>query len=322
MFLQEINNHDNIIKLLNVIKAENNFDIYLVFEFMQTDLHSVIQANILEPVHKQYIMYQLLKALKFLHSGDVIHRDLKPRNILLSSDCRVKLCDFGLARSLAQSDCIEGPNVILTDYVGTRWYRAPEIIIGSETYSKSVDMWSCGCILAEMLSGKPLFPGSSIVNQLHRILEVIVITKQKDIESLSSWGLYPTSIPNKKRKILIHNASKTATSLITKLIQWNPEKRIEVETAIKHSYLSMFHNPHDEPRSYRKITLPIHENALNVTVYRKALEAEILKRNLEFSQKMKAKTKIRKLPTKIRSDKKKEYGTWANKTRTTVKPGQ
>merc|ERR1712093_701416 len=114
-----------------------------------------------------------MRALKFIHSGDLIHRDLKPKNLLLNSECRLKLCDFGLVRSLVQIDSKEGPNVFLTDYVGTRWYRAPEIIMGSLKYSKSMDMWSCGCILAEMLNGKPLFPGSSLVNQLHRIFEAI-----------------------------------------------------------------------------------------------------------------------------------------------------
>ena len=98
MLLQELNGHENIISLLNVIKAENEKDIYLVFEYMETDLHTVIRANILEPIHKKFIMYQLFKALKFLHSAGIIHRDLKPSNILINSDSFIKVCDFGLAR--------------------------------------------------------------------------------------------------------------------------------------------------------------------------------------------------------------------------------
>lgn len=101
MFLQELNGHDNIVKLMNIIKAENNKDLYLVFDFMETDLHAVIRADILEEIHKKYVMYQILKALKYMHSGELIHRDLKPSNILLNSECLVKLADFGLARSLA-----------------------------------------------------------------------------------------------------------------------------------------------------------------------------------------------------------------------------
>lgn len=99
MFLQELNGHENIIRLINIIKAENNKDIYLVFDYMETDLHAVIRAKILEKIHNKYIIYQLLKALKYMHSGDLIHRDLKPSNLLLNSECHMKVADFGLARS-------------------------------------------------------------------------------------------------------------------------------------------------------------------------------------------------------------------------------
>lgn len=127
---------------------------------METDLHAVIRANILEDIHKQYIMYQLFKALKYMHTGEVLHRDIKPSNLLLNSECQVKLADFGLARSIAQTDP-DAANPVLTDYVATRWYRAPEILLGSTRYTRGVDMWSCGCILGELLGGKPVFPGSS-----------------------------------------------------------------------------------------------------------------------------------------------------------------
>lgn len=123
MFLQELNGHDNIIRLLNIIKAENNKDLYLVFDFMETDLHVVIRAGILEEIHKKYIVYQLVKALKYMHSGDLIHRDLKPSNLLLNSECHAKVADFGLARSLNCPKDAGDPN--LTEYVATRWYRAP-----------------------------------------------------------------------------------------------------------------------------------------------------------------------------------------------------
>eukprot|EP00889_Picochlorum_renovo_P008661 jgi/Picre1/35691/NNA_003151.t1 len=130
MFLQELNNHDNIIKLLNVLKAENDRDIYLVFEFMETDLHAVIRARILQEIHKQYIMYQIFRSLKYMHSAQLLHRDIKPSNVLLNSECNVKMADFGLARSIAQLHTEEN-NTALTDYVATRWYRAPEILLSS-----------------------------------------------------------------------------------------------------------------------------------------------------------------------------------------------
>ena len=105
----------------------------------------------------------MLKSLKYLHSGELIHRDLKPSNILLNSECHAKLCDFGLARSVAIDDD-EGRQPILTEYVATRWYRAPEILLGSNKYTKAVDMWSVGCIMGELVVGKAIFPGTSTLN--------------------------------------------------------------------------------------------------------------------------------------------------------------
>jgi len=197
MFLQEMNNHENIVRLLNVLKADNDVDIYLAFEYMETDLHAVIRAGILEGIHKQYIIYQLLRSLLFMHSGQLLHRDMKPSNVLLNSECQVKvrigsLCllpkkhscsgkvaDFGLARSLERHD-----EANMTEYVATRWYRAPEILLGSVNYTYGVDMWSIGCILGELLGGKPMFPGTSTLNQVERCLEVTGRPSSSDLAAI------------------------------------------------------------------------------------------------------------------------------------------
>merc|ERR1711871_1149154 len=144
--------------LTNVLKADNDRDLYLVFEHMETDLHAAIRANILQDVHKQYIMWQTLKALKFMHSANLLHRDMKPSNLLLNSDCLMKVADFGLARSLKEPSVAGEDERALTDYVATRWYRAPEILLGDVNYGAAVDMWGLGCILGEILAGKPIFP--------------------------------------------------------------------------------------------------------------------------------------------------------------------
>lgn len=122
--------------------------------------------------------------MKFLHSAELLHRDLKPSNVLLNSDCVLKICDFGLARSLVNDK--EGSDVVLTEEVATRWYRAPEVLLGSQNYDKSADVWSIGCIMAEMLSGKPFFPGNSTLNQLERIVSFTGVPKKQDIEALNS----------------------------------------------------------------------------------------------------------------------------------------
>ena len=142
--------HENIVQLRNVLKADNDKDIYLVFEYMETDLHATIRANILEEIHKQYIMYQAFKALMYMHSANIVHRDMKPANLLLNSECLMKVADFGLARSL--NEPMADGQMVMTDYVATRWYRAPEILVGSLSYGVTADLWSLGCIFGEMIN--------------------------------------------------------------------------------------------------------------------------------------------------------------------------
>lgn len=173
-------NHENIISILDIQRPRNyeGFnEVYLIQvcgrdnwmvslastvltrclqELMETDMHRVIRTQDLSDDHCQYFIYQTLRALKAMHSANVLHRDLKPSNLLLNANCDLKVCDFGLARSAASTDDNSG---FMTEYVATRWYRAPEIMLTFKEYTKAIDVWSVGCILAEMLSGKPLFPG-------------------------------------------------------------------------------------------------------------------------------------------------------------------
>ncbi|XP_052684401.1 extracellular signal-regulated kinase 2-like isoform X3 [Crassostrea angulata] len=293
MFLQEFGDHNNIIKLHNVIKAENDKDIYLVFEFMETDLHNVIKrGSILKDVHKRYIMYQLFKATKYLHSGNVIHRDQKPSNILLDSECVVKVCDFGLARSLTQIgvDAETGdPN--LTEYVATRWYRAPEILLASHRYTKGVDMWSLGCILGEMLGGKPLFPGSSTLNQIEKIMSTIPLPSKEDIDSIkSAYGasiLEKATLKSKKSiEELLPDAPKDGIDLLKKLLLFNPDKRITADEALRHPYISRFHNAAEEVSLNYDVVPPLSDDVqLTVEEYRNKLYEMIIQKKQERRRK-------------------------------------
>lgn len=159
--------HENIVNLLQVFRHQSK--ICLVFEHIERTVLQEIDENPegLEPTLLKSIMYQLLRAVHFIHSKGIIHRDIKPENLLLSSDGILKICDFGFARGFRRK---EG---LYTDYVSTRWYRSPELLVGEARYEQSVDIWSVGCIFAEMYNGLPLFPGESDLDTLHLIMSTV-----------------------------------------------------------------------------------------------------------------------------------------------------
>jgi len=309
IFLQELSEHENIITLLDVMKADNDKDIYLIFEYMETDLHAVIRANILEDIHKRFIIYQLLKAIKYMHSGQVLHRDMKPSNLLLNSECLVKVADFGLARSInALKD--EARQQVLTDYVATRWYRAPEILLGSTTYTKGVDMWSVGCILGELLGGKPMFPGTSTTNQIDRILEVTGRPSKEDIESIQSefaaQMLENLPDPPAPRTLenIYPNADSDSIDMLQKLLMFNPDKRMTAEEALEHPYVAQFHAPEEEINCEKIITIRIDDDKkLTVAAYRDELYTSIIKVNVE-TKKANRGTKKKSKSTKGSKEKK------------------
>eukprot|EP00316_Scyphosphaera_apsteinii_P016354 CAMPEP_0119308618 /NCGR_PEP_ID=MMETSP1333-20130426/11566_1 /TAXON_ID=418940 /ORGANISM="Scyphosphaera apsteinii, Strain RCC1455" /LENGTH=375 /DNA_ID=CAMNT_0007312435 /DNA_START=110 /DNA_END=1237 /DNA_ORIENTATION=+ len=298
MYLQALTGHENIIRLRNVLKAENDKDIYLVFDYMETDLHAVIRANILEAVHKQFIVYQCLKALKYCHSGDLVHRDLKPSNLLLNEECLCKVADFGLARSLKAMQRGEENASVLTDYVATRWYRAPEILLGSTCYTKAVDMWALGCIISEMFLGKPLLPGTSTMNQLEKIFEVTGMPSDADVKAINSTfaetmisSLASTGQPSEARhnlhaKLKGLGTPDEAIDMISNLMHFNPDKRLTVEEALQHPYMAQFFTG-SEQACPAKLTVPMDDDhKFTVNDYREKLYQQVVenKRNKSSRQ--------------------------------------
>lgn len=178
----------------------------------------------------------------------MLHRDLKPSNLLLNSNCDLKVCDFGLARGVEPDE----DNMELTEYVVTRWYRAPEIMLSTKEYTKAIDIWSTGCIFAELLGRKPLFPGDDYIHQLQIICdklgtpredELHFVTSEKAMRFMKNQPMKP-AIPFNK---LFPTAKPTAIDLLEKMLVFDPAKRISVEKALEHPYLESLHNVEDEP---------------------------------------------------------------------------
>jgi len=247
--------NENIISILDIIKPPtiNDFkEIYFIQELMQTDLHRVIRTQHLTDDHCQYLTYQTLRALKSIHSADIVHRDLKPANLLLNANCDLKVCDFGLARSVKNSSANGKEAGLMTEYVATRWYRAPEIMLSFKMYTKAIDVWAVGCILAELLTGRPLFPGRDYGHQLDLILDVIGTPTLDEFYAITSRRSrdYIRALPIRKRRpftALFPDASAEAIDFLSKTLTFDAKKRITVDEALEHPYLASYHDPEDEP---------------------------------------------------------------------------
>ncbi|KAL0866941.1 hypothetical protein Bca101_046059 [Brassica carinata] len=161
--------HENIVGIKDLIlppQRDAFEDVYIACEFMDADLRAIIKSGQnLEQLHYEFLLYQILRGLKHIHSANVLHRDLKPGNLLVNANCELKICDFGLARGTSENNA-------MTEYVVTRWYRAPELLLNSSVYTSAIDIWSVGCIFLELLTRQVVFPGRDRVHQLRLILEV------------------------------------------------------------------------------------------------------------------------------------------------------
>uniref|UniRef100_A0AAQ4NVK8 mitogen-activated protein kinase n=1 Tax=Gasterosteus aculeatus aculeatus TaxID=481459 RepID=A0AAQ4NVK8_GASAC len=244
--------HENVIGLFDVFTADLSLDkfhdFYLVMPFMGTDLGRLMKLQRLSEDKIQYLVYQMLKGLKYIHSSGIIHRDLKPGNLAINQDCELKILDFGLARQ-ADSE--------MTGYVVTRWYRAPEVILSWMHYTQTVDIWSVGCIMAEMVQGRPLFKGSDHLNQLTEIMKVTGTPTQEFAAKLVSDDArgYVKSLPKVEKKDLHSVFSTTnpqAVAVLERMLLLDPESRVSAEEALMLPYFTEFREPEEEtvPQQY------------------------------------------------------------------------
>ncbi|KAK4883458.1 hypothetical protein RN001_006777 [Aquatica leii] len=226
--------HSNIIELLDVICKPPN--LYLVFEYLEIDLKKYVdnvEKHMSEDLIKSFLK-QLLEGIGYLHMHRILHRDLKPQNILLDKEGHIKLADFGLSRSFSL------PTRTYTHEVVTLWYRAPELLLGSRVYCTAIDIWSIGCILAEMITKQPIFPGDSEIDQLYKIFKLLG-TPNEDIwpgvsrlpdfqRKFPEWEIQP---PSK----FVPTGNQDIKTFIDNLLVYNPKKRITAQVALNYDFL-------------------------------------------------------------------------------------
>uniref|UniRef100_A0A8C6YXK4 non-specific serine/threonine protein kinase n=1 Tax=Nothoprocta perdicaria TaxID=30464 RepID=A0A8C6YXK4_NOTPE len=232
-------NHANVVKLKEVIRENDH--LYFVFEYMKENLYQLMkERNKLFPESTvRNIMYQILQGLAFIHKHGFFHRDLKPENLLCMGPELVKIADFGLAREIRSRPPY-------TDYVSTRWYRAPEVLLRSTSYSSPIDIWAVGCIMAEVYTLRPLFPGASEIDTIFKICQVLGTPKKNDwpegYQLASSMSFrWPQCVPN-NLKTLIPNASSEAVQLMRDMLQWDPKKRPTASQALRYPYFQVGHS--------------------------------------------------------------------------------
>ncbi|XP_077628335.1 cyclin-dependent kinase 17 isoform X1 [Crocuta crocuta] len=226
--------HANIVTLHDIVHTDKSLT--LVFEYLDKDLKQYMDdcGNIMSMHNVKLFLYQILRGLAYCHRRKVLHRDLKPQNLLINEKGELKLADFGLARAKSV------PTKTYSNEVVTLWYRPPDVLLGSSEYSTQIDMWGVGCIFFEMASGRPLFPGSTVEDELHLIFRLLGTPSQETWPGVSSNDEFKNyNFPKYKQQPLINHAPRLDSEgieLITKFLQYESKKRVSAEEAMKHVY--------------------------------------------------------------------------------------
>ena len=263
MLLRHFRTCEDVIRMHRIIIPEDRekfTSVDIVFELMETTLFEMRRQNHdLTALHRKVIMFQILRGLRFMHANGVMHRDLKPQNILINSNCKTKIADFGLARPFEEhaADMFN-----LSGYVTTRWYRAPEVLCVYGEYTDAIDIWAVGCIFAELITGFPLFHGCDTLDQLRHILSALgkpsddVIAKVPNDKAKQFLRDYPPIAPMSFASIF-RDAQEDEIDLLTKLLVFDKDARISAHDAMQHRFF-------DDLHSHRKdVDVPI-ENIIRI----------------------------------------------------------
>ena len=231
--LKELN-HPNIVKLLDVTLTEKK--LHLIFEYVQADLKRYMnRRQPLPATTVKRLVFQLLEGLHYCHIHRVLHRDLKPQNILVDAEGTLKIADFGLARAFNL------PLRTFTHEIVTLWYRSPEVLLGTSKYSLAVDLWSVGCIMAELAARKPLFVGDSEIGQLFKIFKVLGTPTESSFPGVTQLKDYKETFPRWEGAGLAQSVPSldgAGQDLLAKMLCYNPLARISTKDALVHPYFA------------------------------------------------------------------------------------
>jgi negative regulator of PHO system len=227
--------HENIVSLHDVIHTENK--LMLVFEYMDKDLKKYMDSRgdrgQLDYITIKSFMFQLLQGIAFCHENRVLHRDLKPQNLLINNKGQLKLADFGLARAFGI------PVNTFSNEVVTLWYRAPDVLLGSRTYNTSIDIWSAGCIMAEMYTGRPLFPGTTNEDELQKIFRLMGTPSERSWPGISQFPEYKPNFhvyATQDLRAILPQVDQQGLDLLGRMLQLRPEMRVSAKDALQHPW--------------------------------------------------------------------------------------
>uniref|UniRef100_A0A6Q2XVM5 cyclin-dependent kinase n=1 Tax=Esox lucius TaxID=8010 RepID=A0A6Q2XVM5_ESOLU len=246
--------HANIVTLHDIVHTDKSLT--LVFEYLDKDLKQYMDdcGNIMSMHNVKIFLFQILRGLAYCHKRKVLHRDLKPQNLLINERGELKLADFGLARAKSV------PTKTYSNEVVTLWYRPPDVLLGSSEYSTQIDMWGVGCIFYEMAAGRPLFPGSTVEDELHLIFRLLGTPSEANwpgILSIDEFKSY--NFPKYKPQPFINHAPRLDTEgieLLLSFLKYESKKRISADEAMKQAYFkSLGARVHSMPESISIFTL-------------------------------------------------------------------